>query len=340
MRKLAHTIEPDLHRIRLDSPGGLVVNVYALIADGAPVLFDTGFPYTTDKLDQGLGEIGYSLSDVEHIFYTHTHIDHMGGGAALGDSLTAQQHVWSGTPEQACTDYFGWYRRHRYPSQVFEEILPHSELSRQMLASMHQQPDSNRPAGQGHLAHIARHDFDDCVTVGAHRFRCIDLRGHDPFHCGWIDEDTGYCFCGDAIMRVISPIMPHMDDDLRLWMKTTQSVRTQPIQRLLPGHGMPSTLVAASFDRSEKFIETLYDLAVEAFDEGLPVDPIEVALTYLGDDRSRYHAQLVVFAGTTYSIFAAMDELGLVKRLPSRHWTTSRALPPYAEFRKSVIDHS
>lgn len=337
MKNYAHRIENDLYRLRLDSESGLVVNAYLLASDDALVLFDSGFPFTIDALRRGIEQTGHALEDIEHVFYTHTHIDHMGGGAALGPEICAQQHFWNGTPAEAYDDYFDWYARHRDPSETFRALLPDSTLTQRMLASIGQQPDNNRREGHGALHNVVVHDFGDVVDVGEHRFRCIDLRGHDPFHCGWLDETTGDAYCGDAIMRVISPIMPHMDDDLGRWLATIQSFRQEPVTRLLPGHGMPSTLIDASIDRSESFIKTLYGHAKDAFDDGLPVDPAEVAESYLGESRTRYHARLVVYTGTTYSIFAALGEMGLIQQMPSRHWTTNRTLPSYATFRDGLI---
>ena len=49
------------------------------------VLFETGPHSTFDAMKKGLNELGYSLSDVKHVFLTHIHFDHAGAAWAFAE---------------------------------------------------------------------------------------------------------------------------------------------------------------------------------------------------------------------------------------------------------------
>ncbi len=64
-------------------------NIIALRGDDGILLMDTGFEEASNDL---LDAIKYLDSDVKTIIYTHPHMDHVGGGEALGEGLEIIAH--------------------------------------------------------------------------------------------------------------------------------------------------------------------------------------------------------------------------------------------------------
>jgi len=68
---------PAVHLIKLGA-----VNAY-LIKDEEPVLVDTGYPGSADKILEYARRIDLQPSDIKHILLTHLHTDHSGSAAVL-----------------------------------------------------------------------------------------------------------------------------------------------------------------------------------------------------------------------------------------------------------------
>ncbi len=51
-----------------------------------PVIIETGPHSTLPFLEKGLGDAGYKLSDVRHVFLSHIHLDHAGAAWALAEA--------------------------------------------------------------------------------------------------------------------------------------------------------------------------------------------------------------------------------------------------------------
>src|SRR5438045_6162600 len=69
-----------IHRLRIPTPFAVGrVNCY-LIEDEPLTLVDTGpnSGKSLDELEQQLGALGRSLAEIELVFLTHQHIDHLG----------------------------------------------------------------------------------------------------------------------------------------------------------------------------------------------------------------------------------------------------------------------
>lgn len=99
------------------------VSTFVLLGDGGTALFDTGLGLPDSRLQAGIQALGLSPADVDHIFLTHFHGDHIGGLAPAGKAAfpRAQLHVpqreydaWQAMPpeqraqvEQALAAYEG-----------------------------------------------------------------------------------------------------------------------------------------------------------------------------------------------------------------------------------------
>lgn len=59
---------------------------YVIETGEGPILIETGPETVFDNLKSGLSDLGYSPSDVKHVFVTHIHLDHSGGAWRLAET--------------------------------------------------------------------------------------------------------------------------------------------------------------------------------------------------------------------------------------------------------------
>lgn len=318
-------------RIRLTSPSELVVNAWLLRHDGQCVLFDTGFSHTIDQLEAGLAELGLGVEDLDGVVYTHTHIDHMGGGVALNDRLQCPNYVWRGTHPDFLNRYYDTQEALALAGDWIAEFLPQSPPNAARVQEVLSVPEGPiRCGGSGALDRVQFIDFEQEITLAGRRFRCVDARGHDIYHAAWLDLDTNTLISGDVILRVPTPIMPHMYDNLLQWLATLDRwERTLDAPRMLPGHGLSTALFGASIERSRLVVQRLYESAQECLADGLPVDPVEIIELYAGHDRSRYAQRFAVQIATLGSLLQELAHRGYLRALESKHWVEVRALPSW-----------
>jgi glyoxylase-like metal-dependent hydrolase (beta-lactamase superfamily II) len=77
-------IAPGVHAISLG-----YVNAILLEDGNGPVIVDTGFPDSAEKILDGLQGLGHAPQDVQQIIVTHKHIDHTGSLADLKQATGA-----------------------------------------------------------------------------------------------------------------------------------------------------------------------------------------------------------------------------------------------------------
>lgn len=318
-------------RIRLTSPSELVVNAWLLQNAGQNILFDTGFPHTVDQLEAGLRDIGLRVEDLDGVVYTHTHIDHMGGGVALNARLTCPNYIWRGTHPDFLHRYYDTQDALGLAGDWIASFLPHTPPNTARVEEVLSVPEGPiRCGGNGGLDRIQFIDFNEEIELAGRRFRCIDARGHDIYHAAWLDLDSNTLISGDVILRVPTPIMPHMYDNLLQWLATLDRWQTTlDAPRMLPGHGLSTALFDASIERSRLVVQRLYEATQECLEDGLPVDPVDIIEHYAGHDRSRYAQRFAVQIATLGSLLQELAQRGYLRALESRHWVEVRALPPW-----------
>ena len=59
---------------------------YVIETGEGPILIETGPETVFENLKSGLSDLGYSPSDVKHVFVTHIHLDHSGGAWRLAET--------------------------------------------------------------------------------------------------------------------------------------------------------------------------------------------------------------------------------------------------------------
>lgn len=334
MSDRAHEVGDGYVRLRMESPSQLVVNAWLLRNNGQNILFDSGFTFTTDQLIEGLAELNLELKDIDAVVYTHSHNDHIGGGIALDKVLNVPNFIWEHTHPSLINDFYNVTLGCPSPDVWLRDFLPKSARNHAILDEMASIPEGNMRVddGPGVLSRIRPVAIGERIELAGRTFEVLDARGHDPYHIAWLDLDTNTLVGGDVILRVPTPIMPQMRDDLHLWLQTIERwEQTLNVSRLLPGHGMATSMFSGAIQRSRRVIEKLYESANELFEEGLPVDPVDIVLLYAGEDRSRYAQRHAVAISTCCSLLIELEKAGFIQRLDDGHWIQIRSFPMWSK---------
>lgn len=258
----AALIAENLWRIRLCNPrSSLLINTYVYTHKGYVAVFDPGWPWTIEALQEALKslQIADNLDQVDLWLYTHTHIDHMGAAALLQQYSRAPHVVWPWiehelerwhTYQDISNDWEPWRLTafaEPYKSEILTKIQEKNrDQPRQTMQSVF---------GEGHLTNIHRVEVGQTLEVGQLRLQIIDARGHDPFHIAFWEPERRWLFSGDAVLATPTPISRVMHDNLVLYEQTLQRLQALKPALLLPGHGMHHTEdIDRSFARSFGYV--------------------------------------------------------------------------------------
>lgn len=308
-------VTPDadgIRRIRLSSASGLTVNVHLIEVGGTRVLFDSGFQHTSAELLAGLDDCGLRPEDIDAMFFTHSHEDHMGGAVALADRLPFATYGWRHT-RAAQGDWYAFYEALPRWDEWLSLTLPDGPRNDFILAASRSRPRRPfRASGDGSLPRFVGVDFGEEVRVGPLRFVCIDARGHDPFHAAWMEPDRGWLFSGDVVLDVPTPILPPLHDEFTTYAQTLERfARDVRATRLFPGHGRSTNDVAGAIARSLGWVEQVREATAKGLDAG-NLDPFDVVVDMLGVPHSPGELRrAIVHLGNVHSHLlelAAADE--------------------------------
>jgi len=312
--------------VRLTSASGLTVNAYRWVVRDTVILVDAGFPTTHANFRAAF--LGGEELAPQAIFYTHSHEDHMGGGAALGPELGCPAYVRRGTTP-AFGNFYDYYDRPEHWDAWYATVLPkgpaHDEVQRLRRLSRATVPVRAGGTGVIHAPHPV--DIGDVVRCGDVALTCLDAAGHDQWHVAWYDEERRWLFTGDVLLGVPTPVMSALGDSMRAYRTTLRRWQAGPeVALFLPGHGRPSTDFGGAVARSLGFLEFGYVMMVAAFDAARDViDPAAFAARVGDGDRRRMFLSLT----NLISQLEELASLGLVRLRADRCWERLRALPSF-----------
>jgi glyoxylase-like metal-dependent hydrolase (beta-lactamase superfamily II) len=188
-------------------------------------------------LRAALAEAGVAIEDVQRVFVTHLHPDHIGMAGTLehagaeivmhGPELENATRMWSGD-HSMIDETYAWFERHGMPRDVDEGMRASwLEIGRAVDAIEHVTPASD---GQE-------------VDLGGRRLRLKWTPGHTDYHAVLVDGAERVLFSGDHVLpRITSNVglYPYSrDDPLGDFLDALGAVRTLPVTRVLPAHGDP-----------------------------------------------------------------------------------------------------
>ncbi len=199
------------------------VNAYLWRWEDGLALIDTGLPWTTKRVLEGIRDAGFRPEDVTEILITHADVDHAGGLKALREATGARVIVHA---IEAMFFKGKWQRLPNVRHVSGIAVLPlYWVLAKTFLRIPHLRPD---------LLVIDEEVLDNGLQV-------IHTPGHTPGHMSLFSRERGILFVGDVIdnrkgepslpLPTFTPQMDVVKDSIR------KLARLKNVQIACFGHG-------------------------------------------------------------------------------------------------------
>lgn len=201
--------EVKIHTIDLDFLGQKNgIAAYVLETDEGPVLVESGPHSTLSVLTAGLNDLGYKISDIQHVFITHIHLDHAGA-------------AWC-------------FAEHGAKVYLHPRGFKHMKDPSRLLTSAKMIYKEKMDALWGTLKPIPEEqlivvDHLDIVTIGSLAFKAHHTPGHAQHHIAWqLGNDL---FTGDVAGVCINrgpviPPCPPPDINREDWLSSIEHILT------------------------------------------------------------------------------------------------------------------
>ncbi|TVR02131.1 MAG: MBL fold metallo-hydrolase [Deltaproteobacteria bacterium] len=182
----------------------------------------------------------------------------------------------------------------------------------------------------------------DVFALGGRTFRVLETDGHDRYHVSYLEVETGRLFLGDVVLATPVPLSPWHGDSAGQWLRSVRRVeelgegqgedaRALGVRavRIIPGHGMPSTLVAPSAARARNIFLKQFEAVRSALGDGRPTHPVEAVEGMLGDGRGRNAQRTSALVSTGLQILLELAEREAVERLDDGLFVAHGPVPPW-----------
>lgn len=122
-RLMSRSLFPDATDAQIDSlslQGGVPASVSAFLVekDGKYMLFDSGVGAPDSKLQDGLKTLGVAPSEIDYIFITHFHGDHIGGMMKDGGPIFTNAEIYASK-----TEYVEWMKMPKDKKSQVETMM-------------------------------------------------------------------------------------------------------------------------------------------------------------------------------------------------------------------------
>lgn len=257
-----------VHVYLLDGPGGGIVVV------------DTALPYEDSfaRIEQSVSWMGRELSDIECIYLTHAHPDHIGCSGLLQEAsgapvvchpICAENLAKMGSPDR-------W-------DKMAELYVEHGR-----------DPDVGLPSsmqrGSFELSlpkHVTTIEEGDAVSFGGGEWDIHWTPGHELGHIVFQRRSDGVLLVGDTVLGKITPHIGYYgdpEDPLGQFMDSLQKVAALEPSFVLPGHGRPFEQGAERARSIHAHHELRLRRSMEILARRGPTTALEVARDLFGRD--------------------------------------------------------
>ena len=236
----AEHVAPGVRLIALPLPLALkVVNVYLVEGERGWTLVDTGLhtAEAEEALRAGLAAAGIAMADLQRVFVTHLHPDHLGmagtlraAGAELvmhRPELEMAREIWAADHHLIDATY-AWFESQGMPPDV----------DRGMRAAWIEMADGVDP-----FEPVRTVEDGEAVDLGGREATAVWTPGHTDHHAVLFEAATATLFAGDHVLpRITSNVglYPYSrDDPLGDFLAALEKMKTLGVRRVLPAHGDP-----------------------------------------------------------------------------------------------------
>lgn len=228
-----------MHQIQLSNRSFEGDNNVYLFDDGPQtVLVDTGdpFPETEDHLATELDARGIEFADVDRIFLTHWHGDHVGLARTIQDESGCTVHVHSADAPLVGGEDDAWEAMAERQQEQFDHWkMPEEDRAvlREIFqaVSIRDNPPSITPLEDG-----------DTFSFNGRTMKAVHAPGHAAGLCLYELELDGQhiALTGDALLPVYTPNVGgadvRVDRPLERYLETLQNIVAADYDRAWPGH--------------------------------------------------------------------------------------------------------
>jgi glyoxylase-like metal-dependent hydrolase (beta-lactamase superfamily II) len=220
-----------------------------LVAGNEIALIDTGAPRSLDVVRAAIGERGFAVADISHIFVTHgEHPDHSGNvGALLKETQKAKVYLAAPGAEYLT-------------NPEIEAATRKANLSARMAERFGEMV----PVPPSRLEYVKEGDVVDLGN--GERLKVMITPGHQPSGIVVLEEKNMGLFVNDLTGAYFADadasfIFTPFRSDVRQYRESLIRVRDLPLRHLYLGHFGISDSPRAVFENALRKIEQLLDIA-------------------------------------------------------------------------------
>jgi glyoxylase-like metal-dependent hydrolase (beta-lactamase superfamily II) len=243
-------IFPGLYQVPLTlsgfDPGS--VNMYLIKTPGGLTAIDTGWdlPEALASLTEQLQEIGASRQDINEIFLTHFHIDHLGMVPRLKKEQTVKVYLHAKDLEFLKVRYTGI---DNYLPMTDQFLQTHGFPVAELTPPEFQLP---LPPEMNTIVPDVRLEGGEILQAGDYRFRVINTPGHTPGHVALYEESKKFLVSGDMLLPTIATNaafhVQHIEYPMQHYLASLRKLKELEVDTVLPGHEYVFNNPAARID--------------------------------------------------------------------------------------------
>jgi glyoxylase-like metal-dependent hydrolase (beta-lactamase superfamily II) len=316
-------VRPGVHRFATCYPEfeHIPMAGFVLVGRDAVAMVDATIPGSVDRdVAPYLASIGLALSDIDWVFITHGHPDHVGGlgrlaaaNPALRVAARAADRRWVEDQQAMWDDLFC----------RFKGDLTFDEAVRAYIV--------DDLGGQGHAVTDVVAPGDR-IELGGLTVSIVDAAGHSPGHIAIYEEASRLLFTGDSVQGAGIPHvdaerqLPPLYEDVDEYQRTITRMRSLDPNGVLSAHHSPALGEAGKsfLDESQRFADRNGELVLDILRTGSqPATTAAIA--------GQLHARLETLDSTTYlgplqmmacsvSHLTSFARRGMVREVEAGQW--------------------
>ena len=306
-------LSPTTYQIDISHFRQRQVNLF-LIIDDLLTLIDSGHfhPSSTIPLHQALAQLGLSVRDISQIIYTHSHLDHVGGGLSLRH-LPDIHHLAHPGVIPHLANYYDYSTRqiirfkkfiHRAGAQSFRE---HVEYMVKFFV------DYNLPAVSGNITHVTPLRDRDQIAIGRNRYLSIlHTPGHTPWDISLYNPEDDFLFVGDFMSAQGNTMLAEvMHSNLDDYVKSLHYVLDLNPGKTLPAHGKIVDHPEVLFKKALKLTSLREENILKCLDrKGKTICDISLSLS---ENSTADSLVFLRYLGLTATLLNSLIKAGKVK---------------------------